>query len=142
MFAPHPHNEGSPDDGGAHPDHLACGQIVRAAARLARFSGARDLRDPPWRILLLYSYVVPRWTRPDFFVDVSSAMDEWEQLCRHHHSQLELREGKVLEMLRDQRQRWGEAAGCEYAEAFISARPIKLAVDSLFPPTPVRRDDD
>ena len=52
-------------------------------------------------------------------------------LARCHASQLELREGKVLEHLRDLRRAWGGLAGVEYAEAFHSDDPVPLDLRSF-----------
>ena len=131
IFAPYHTNPHGHRDGAAHPDHLAAGVLARAAARYARFRGFRYLEGEPWNARAPIYYIVPRTFNPNLVVDVTRYMDRWEQLCRAHASQLGLREGRILEHLRDLRRSWGMMAGVEYAEAFHSEDPIPLDL-SLF----------
>jgi LmbE family N-acetylglucosaminyl deacetylase len=131
IFAPYHTNVHGHRDGAAHPDHLATGAIVRAAARYARFRGMRHLEGEAWSARAIIYYIVSRTMNPNLVVDVSAYMDRWEELARCHASQLELREGKVLEHLRDLRRSWGGLAGVEYAEAFHSDDPIPLDLRSF-----------
>lgn len=126
IFAPYHTNLHGHRDGASHPDHLAAGAIVRAAARYARFRGMKHLDGEPWNARALIHYIVPRTMNPSLMVDVSGYMDRWEALARCHASQLAIRDGKVLEHLRELRRFWGALAGVAYAEAFHSDDPTPL----------------
>ncbi len=124
VFAPYHTNPASHNDGGAHPDHVATGLIVRSATRYARFSGLKEVPGEPWNAQHLFYYMVPKAMKPSILNDVSSYMEEWESIAACHESQMSLRKGKVLEMLRRYRQVNGSASGAAYAEAFISDDPV------------------
>jgi N-acetylglucosamine malate deacetylase 1 len=131
IFAPYHTNLHGHRDGASHPDHLATGSIVRAAARYARFRGMKHLEGEAWNARAVLHYIVPRTMNPNLVVDVGAYMDRWEDLARCHASQLELRGGGVLGHLRDLRRTWGALAGVEYAEAFHSEDPIPLDIRSF-----------
>ena len=124
VFAPYHTNPSYHKDGGAHPDHTATGTIVRSATRYARFSGLRELEGEPWNAEHLLYYMVPRSLRPNLLNDVSAYMDDWEQIARCHESQMNLRDGKVLENLRRYRESYGSLMGVAHAEAFFIEEPI------------------
>jgi bacillithiol biosynthesis deacetylase BshB1 len=128
VFAPYHTNPASHNDGGAHPDHTTTGLIVRSAARYARFSGLKEVGGEPWNARHLIYYMVPRVMKPSLVNDVSSHMEEWEHIARCHESQMNLRDGKVLENLRKYRQSYGASLGVAYAEGFITDEPIPFEV--------------
>ena len=100
LFAPYHTNPASHHDGLSHPDHLATGALVRAAARFAKFAGLAGLAGEPWDAAHLLYYMVPRTMRPTFYHDVTDCMDEWETIARCHESQMQLRGGTIMERLR------------------------------------------
>ena len=51
-------------------------------------------------------------------------MDEWRTIASCHTSQLNLRDGKVLDNLRRFREAYGNLLGVECAEGFLSEEPI------------------
>jgi LmbE family N-acetylglucosaminyl deacetylase len=131
VFAPYHTNPASHNDGGAHPDHVATGLIVRSAARYARFAGLKEVPGEPWNAQHLLYYMVPRALKPSVLNDVSEYMEEWESIAACHESQMNLRKGKVLDMLRRYRQVNASANGVAYAEAFISDDPVFLDLGLL-----------
>ena len=131
IFAPYHTNAHGHRDGASHPDHLATGMLAKAAARYARFRGIRELEGEPWNARSIVYYIVPRTMNPNLMVDVSAYMERWEELCRCHTSQLAIRDGKVLEHLRELRRTWGALAGVDHAEAFHSDDPIPFDVRSF-----------
>jgi bacillithiol biosynthesis deacetylase BshB1 len=131
VFAPYHTNPASHNDGGAHPDHVATGLIVRSAARYARFAGLKEVAGEPWNAQHLFYYMVPKTMKPSILNDVSAYMEEWESIAACHESQMSLRKGKVLEMLRRYRQVNGSASGVAYAEAFISDDPVLVDLNLL-----------
>lgn len=71
-----------------HPDHLACGVIVRSACRYARF--AKILPElPPHRPGVLLHYLVWDPEKIDFIIDVSEQIEIWKQMMACHASQLQ-----------------------------------------------------
>ena len=101
-----------------HPDHLASGE----AALSAVFPTARDRLTFPE---LLQEGLEPHKVRevwvaghgePDHYVDVSDYMDTAVQALKQHQSQV--REDDANTHMREWRQRTGEKAGMQFAEAF------------------------
>jgi N-acetylglucosamine malate deacetylase 1 len=124
VFAPYFSNPGSHLDGGAHPDHIATGLIVKSAARYARFSGLRDIPGEPWNANHLLYYMVPRGMKPSLLNDVTADMEEWESVARCHESQMNLRNGQLIEALRRFRVSSGIMINVAYAEAFLMEEPV------------------
>jgi LmbE family N-acetylglucosaminyl deacetylase len=131
VFSPYHTNPASHLDGAAHPDHLATGLIVKSATRYARFSGLKDVPGEPWNADHLLYYMVPRSLKPTLLNDVSPFMQEWESIARCHESQMNLRDGKVLETLAKYRQNYGTIAGVAYAEAFLMEEPVMFDMRSF-----------
>jgi LmbE family N-acetylglucosaminyl deacetylase len=124
IFAPYHTNPSFHKDGGAHPDHCATGAIARSAARYARFAGLKEAAGAPWNADHLLYYMVPRSRTPSLLNDVTPYMAEWEGIARCHQSQMNLRDGKVLEGLRRFRESYGTMLGVPYAEAFVDEEPV------------------
>lgn len=131
VFAPYHTNPASHHDGLAHPDHTATGAIVRAAARFAKFRGLAGIPGEPWDAAHLFYYMVPRTMRPAFYHDVTAHMDEWETIARCHETQMQLREGTIMERLRAHRRGYGAAVGVAYAEGFLTDDPLPFDLDWL-----------
>lgn len=131
VFAPYHSNPASHNDGGAHPDHTACGTIARSAARYARFRGLKEVPGEPWNARHLIYYMVPRSMRPNLYNDVTESMEDWERAARCHASQMNLRDGRVLENLRRYREGYGAQFGVPFAEAFHMEEPMRLDMGSL-----------
>ena len=124
VFAPYHTNPSYHKDGAAHPDHTATGTIVRSALRYARFAGLKDAKGEPWNAEHLIYYMVPRTRTPNLINDVSDYMKEWETIARCHESQMNLRNGKVLDALRRFREAAGVLLGVAYGEAFYIEEPV------------------
>jgi len=127
IFAPYPWNYGPPGDGSAHPDHTAAGILARNAARYARFRNL-PCKGGPWQINRMFYYMLPRSMTPDFILDVTDFMPEWEKTASCHQSQLELRGGQVIEYLKRIRSSYGLLCGAEYAEGFAVDEPAPLNI--------------
>ena len=117
-----------------HPDHFRLGQMVRDAARLARYGGVLELRDfAPHSIGALFFYALglesePRDISP-ILVDVSGAqvLAAWQAAMEAHASQVRAR-GYVEAQLARARLR-GLSAGVESALALFPNDAI--VVESL-----------
>jgi N-acetylglucosamine malate deacetylase 1 len=136
VFAPSPVNPSFHRDGASHPDHMATGQITRAALRYARFAGLKEVKGEPWDATHLLSYMVPRTRKPTFINDVSAYMEEWESIARCHESQMAIRDGKILQSLRRFREGYGNLIGAAYGEAFVSEEPLVFDLPSFMATAP------
>jgi LmbE family N-acetylglucosaminyl deacetylase len=134
VFAPYHTNPGSHTDGSAHPDHMATGAIVRSALRYARFAGLKELAQEPWNASHLFYYMVPLSRAPTLVNDVSPFMEEWEDIARCHESQVKIREGKILQILRAIRAGYGVSIGVTYGEAFLNDEPLPFDIASFLHP--------
>ena len=132
IFASYHTNDSDHHDGTAHPDHTGNGQLARHAARYARFRGQYDLEGEEWNADLLIYYLLPVFKCPDFVVDVTDYMEKWEQTARCHKSQVSLRKGKVIELLKTRKATFGYMTGVPFAEGFIMDTPLPLKTDMLF----------
>lgn len=105
-----------------HPDHIATGQLLRAACRYARFGKILPEILPYRPEGILH---VPNLTmEPDFIVDVSDYVEDWKRLMGCHKSQhktlpftdLVLRRASYLGLL----------IGKAYGEGFVKGNPIEI----------------
>ena len=133
VFAPFPDSTLGHRDGAAHVDHIATGNIVRDAVKLARLRGlARP--HPAHEVWRLYYYMVPRNVYPHLAVDVTAELDTLVRAISAYRTQMEIaRHGRpILDVLRVYRASLGAVIGCEYAEAFTSDQTLRAGVDLLF----------
>ncbi len=90
-----------------HPDHWRLGQLVRDAARLARFGGLAELNElTPHSIKQLLFYAVSPDAEPTggqpIFIDVSNheVVDAWKRSMEAHASQMKTRSYATLQLAR------------------------------------------
>ena len=114
-----------------HPDHARLGQIVRDAARLARYGGLKELRSlPPHAIeLLLYYAVTPEAEPKDItpvLVDVSApeVLRAWTAAMEVHASQMKTRNYVELQVTRARL--LGARAGIGHAIALFPNDPFVI----------------
>ena len=119
-------------DGASHLDHLATGDIVREAIKLARLRG-KISQLPAHNVHRLYYYMVPRNQLPTLYVDVSETFDTAMQAILAYETQMKIeKQGTaILEVLRVGRAWNGVGAGCRYAEGFLSEDPLNADPDAL-----------
>lgn len=132
VFATYHTNNGSHTDGLAHPDHTALGQLARKACRIAKFRNA-DVPGEAHLVSRIVYYMVPRYTKPSFVIDVTAVADRLPELWKAHATQTQLRGGAILEYLLAGRRAVGAASGVEYGEAFIVEEPLGIDVSALVP---------
>ena len=93
-------------EGNQHPDHWRLGQIVRDAARLARYGGLESLKARrPHGVGQLFFYAVSPDAEPaahPVFIDISArrALARWTKAMLAHASQLKTREYVDLQLAR------------------------------------------
>ncbi len=115
-----------------HPDHSRLGQLVRDAARLARYGGLKELkRLKPHAIEQLFFYAVtpeaePRDLTP-VLIDISSPeiIATWKAAMEAHASQVSARSYIELQLTRARL--LGARAGIEFAAALFPNDPLVLA---------------
>jgi len=117
-----------------HPDHARLGQLVRDAARLARYGGLRELRaSPPHAIGQLLFYAVTPEAEPGgatpILIDISAPeiIAAWTAAMEVHSSQSRTRNYVELQLARARL--WGLRAGIGHAMALFPNDPLVL--DSL-----------
>lgn len=115
--------------GNQHPDHSKLGQIVRDAARIARYGGLKELRhQQPFAIEQLFFYAVtPDGVPPDItpiLIDISSkeTVKAWTTAMNAHVSQSATRRYVDLQLTRARV--FGAQAGVEYAMALYPNDPL------------------
>jgi len=119
-----------------HPDHFRLGQMVRDAARLARYGGVKELQKlPPHSIAHLLFYAVTAEAEPldisPILVDVSDqqVLAAWTNAMRAHASQLRTRDYVELQLMRARL--WGHRAGVTHAIPLFPNDPPVLNSLSL-----------
>ncbi|MBN8597899.1 MAG: PIG-L family deacetylase [Planctomycetes bacterium] len=119
-----------------HPDHAALGELVRHAARLARYGGVPELSDlPPHAINQLLFYAVTPGAEPighgRILVDVSdpAVLDAWTRSMNAHGSQTS--HLRYVELQLSRARTLGLVAGVEHAIPLFPNDSI--VVNSLHP---------
>ena len=114
-----------------HPDHARLGQLVRDAARLARYGGLKELRLlPPHAIELLFFYAVTPESEPPgltpVLIDVSAPqiIAAWTAAMEAHISQTSARSYVELQLTRARLR--GLRAGIGHAIALFPNDPLVL----------------
>lgn len=109
-----------------HPDHIACGQMVRYACRYARF--AKILPELPihWVEGILHYYPLA-CEKLDFIIDVSDHIETWVKMMRCHKSQMQTFEYDAWNLRLAAK--LGVLIGKPYAQGLVKGHPI--IVDDL-----------
>jgi LmbE family N-acetylglucosaminyl deacetylase len=117
-----------------HPDHYRLGQLIRDAARLARYGGVKELRSlPPHAIDQLFFYAISPESEPaniaPLLIDISAPeiIATWKRAMEAHHSQTRARDYVELQLTRARLR--GLSAGVGHAIALFPNDPVLL--DSL-----------
>ena len=112
-----------------HPDHSRLGQLVRDAARIARYGGMKELLDQEAHAIeqLLYYAVTPEAVPRDInpiFIDISApdVMSRWTSAMEAHKSQAATRNYIDLQLTRASL--FGAQAGVEFATALYPNDPL------------------
>jgi N-acetylglucosamine malate deacetylase 1 len=132
VIAPYHTNNSSHTDGVSHPDHMATGRLAIKAARFAKFKNARIPGEPHLVGKLIY-YMVPRFMKPSFMLDISAVADELPKLWACHDSQFNgLAKGKLEARLMAIRRYYSIfSPHSDISEAFIVDEPLKMDIDGL-----------
>lgn len=110
-----------------HPDHIACGELVRDACRLARYGGLMELKaQPPHAIGQLYFYDITQHgvRAPDLVADIGAVVEEWEAMMRCHATQVQSL--GYVDLQKTAARLMGLSIGCEYAAGLYANDPIRV----------------
>jgi bacillithiol biosynthesis deacetylase BshB1 len=120
IFAPYPRSWTGPLDGRSNVDHLACGSLVHAAAKLARLRKLMPELEAH-TVRRIFYYMAPDDRPPSFVVDVSAHRDPLVRSIEAFASQMAIRRGSrsILDVLLLLREHAGLRIGAELGEAFI-----------------------
>jgi N-acetylglucosamine malate deacetylase 1 len=112
-----------------HPDHARLGQLVRDAARLARYGGVKELRKlPSHAIEQLFYYAVTPEAEPvnvtPILIDISApeVLAAWTAAMEAHGSQVSARKYVELQFTRARLR--GLRAGIGHATALFPNDPL------------------
>lgn len=104
-----------------HPDHLACGQMVRFACRYARFSSILPEIPVHWVDGVLH-YPPPTFDQVDFLIDISPYIAPWKEMMSAHVSQHQT--FNYLDWNMRVASKMGVLIGVDYAQGLIKGNPI------------------
>lgn len=123
-----------------HPDHGNCSRLIEEAAFSA---GIRKYEDNeglgPHKTQSIYFYMINGFHRPSFVVDVSEVMDIKLQSLRTYESQFSKLSNTIdtplvngyIETVEARERLFGKEVGVEYAEGFITKKPLLLSKDLI-----------
>ena len=126
-----------------HPDHVAAGDLTRAATFLSGV--AKVTGEPAARATRLLSFPSHELAEPDLVVDISSVWERKLEAVRCYVSQLGSRGATdapdsgthlpggsdIVERIERRSRLWGERIGARHAEPLFSARALGLDPESL-----------
>lgn len=127
VFAPHWKDR--------HPDHGHCGDIVREAVFSAGIKKyLEECPFPAYRPSALYYYQINGSEVPDFVVDISDFLPAKLEALASYKSQFQGGDSKTstplnngyIDRLKSRERVLGFEAGVEYAEGFISEKPVLI----------------
>jgi bacillithiol biosynthesis deacetylase BshB1 len=123
-----------------HPDHANCARLVEEAvfsAGIRKYKGKKEL--PHHRVSSLYYYIINGFHKPSFYIDVTDEMETKVAALQAYESQFTkgvdgvmtpLTEG-YIETVVAREKLFGKEAGVQYAEGFLSKKPLLLEHDVI-----------
>lgn len=107
-----------------HPDHLACGQMMRFACRYARFSKILP-EIPVHSVGGILHYIHPGYDQDiDFIIDVSEYFSIWKQMMACHKSQMNT--FPYDEWNLKVASKYGVLIGTSHAQGLIKGNPVVI----------------
>ncbi len=106
-----------------HPDHLACGLMVRYACRYSRFAKilpSMPIHQPEGVLHYLY----PTYEDADFIIDVTEEVSTWKKMLECHQSQM--RTFQYSEWVLRMASKLGLLIGKPYAQGLVKGNPIEV----------------
>ena len=123
-----------------HPDHGSCARLVEEAvfsAAIRKYESDESI--PPHRPQALYFYMINGFHKPDFVIDISQVMDKKIASLNAYASQFvkgtsafdtPLVNG-YIESVEAREKLFGKEVGVEFAEGFITKKPMLIHQDLL-----------
>jgi N-acetylglucosamine malate deacetylase 1 len=106
-----------------HPDHLACGLMVRYACRYSRF--AKILPELPiHQPEGVLHYLYPTYDNPDFIVDISEEVEVWKRMMTCFESQMKT--FQYIDWNLRLAAKLGILIGTSYAQGLMKGNPIQV----------------
>lgn len=112
-----------------HPDHARLGQLVRDAARVARYGGLEELKGYEAHSIeqLFFYAVTPEGEPPNvspILIDVSptETINAWQAAMNAHVTQASTRD--YIDLQLNRARLWGARAGVAYATALFPNEPL------------------
>ncbi len=117
-----------------HNDHWKTGILASQAFNLAHLRKAPVPGDA-YQARAIYYYYIPPGTRPSFIVDITPYFDDWVKALEVHRTQfsnpdkpkLKSTHQTLPEFVEMGARSHGWAIGTKYAQAFLSAGPLRIA---------------
>jgi N-acetylglucosamine malate deacetylase 1 len=123
-----------------HPDHGSCARLVEeaffsAAVRKYDEESGLDAHRPK----ALYFYMINGFHKPDFIVDISDFMDSKIKALNAYESQFKKSDATFetplvngyIETVESREKLFGKEAGVNFAEGFMSKKPLLIHNDLL-----------
>lgn len=104
-----------------HPDHLACGVMVRAAFRYSRFANILP-HLPKFVPGGIMHYLGSEPKKPDILIDVSENVEQWKKMMSCHKTQHQT--FNYSDWVLRGASAYGVMADCAYAQGLIQGTPI------------------
>lgn len=123
-----------------HPDHGSCARLVEEAvfsAAVRKYGENRNL--PSHRPDTLYFYMINGFHKPDFVVDISNEMSKKIEALNAYESQFTKGESTFdtplvngyIESVEAREKLFGKEVGVQFAEGFMSKKPLLIHKDLL-----------
>ncbi|MEK5138894.1 bacillithiol biosynthesis deacetylase BshB1 [Priestia sp. FSL W8-0001] len=121
-----------------HPDHGNCARLVEEAvfsAGIRNYTAEQNVGSH--RPDGLYFYMINGFHKPDFAVDVTNTFEKKKQSLQAYESQFIKQAGSVetplvngyIETVESRERMFGKEVGVQYAEGFLSKKPLLIYDD-------------
>lgn len=123
-----------------HPDHGSCARLVEEAVFSAAIRKYNEVEDmEAHRPSALYFYMINGFHKPDFMIDISNTMSKKIEALNAYESQF-VKGGDTfdtplvngyIESVEARERLFGKEVGVDYAEGFITKKPLLIHQDLL-----------
>lgn len=124
-----PWNKGGHGKRGAHPDHLAAGNIVMNACYYATFKKL-PIEGEPYAVPALFHYFLPVEEPPTFVIDITEQFDGFIAALKAHESQFlnpdKPKTRDYIWSLESMARAYGNMIGVKYGQGFKIGEPMRI----------------
>ncbi|MGM7683684.1 bacillithiol biosynthesis deacetylase BshB1 [Cytobacillus sp. Hm23] len=123
-----------------HPDHGNCAHLVEEAVFSAGIKNYEDnKRLAAHKVSSLYFYMINGFHKPTFVIDISQTIEQKLNSLRAYKSQFTKVNDSIdtpltngyIETVKSRERLFGKEVGVDYAEGFISKKPLLMKHDLL-----------